>query len=86
MIKYKLEKKFTKAIAYDDNVVIGECVYVDKDDYWNILHTAVDRSYQGKGIAKNLVNEVIANAKKNNKKVIADCSYAKRIIENKKNI
>ena len=41
----------------------------------------VNKSHQGQGIARKLVENVIENAKKYNKKIIADCSYAKKIIE-----
>jgi len=82
MIKYKFDKKLNRVIAYSEDIVIGMCEYVVKDNYWNIIHTQIDKMYQGKGIARDLVNEVILNANKNNKKVIADCSYAKMIIKN----
>ena len=48
---------------------------------WNIVHTEVDGTYQGQGIARKLVECVIENAKKCNKKLVADCSYAKIVLE-----
>ena len=42
------------------------------------------KSGQGQGIAKQLVLEVISNAKTQKKKVIADCSYAKKVLEKEK--
>ena len=81
MIKIKFEKENNKSIAYDNNVKIGECVFVEIEKCWNIVHTEVNGLYQGQGIAKKLVENIIENAKIYNKTLIADCSYAKRIIE-----
>ena len=81
MIKIKFEKENNKSIAYDNNVEIGECVFVETEKYWNIVHTEVSSLYQGQGIAKKLVENIIENAKIYNKTLIADCSYAKKILE-----
>ena len=80
MIKIVFEKENKKSIAYDGNTQIGECSFVETDNVWNINHTEVDNKYRGQGIARKLVETVIENAKVYNKNVIADCSYAKKII------
>lgn len=79
MIKIKFEEN--KSVAYDENKKIGECDFIEQNNKWNIIHTEVDNTYQGQGIAKKLVECVIENAKKRNKNIIADCSYAKRVLE-----
>lgn len=79
MIKINFEND--RSVAYDEDKIIGECVFVEKDDTWNIVHTEVDDAYQGQGIARKLVECVIENAKKCNKELIADCSYAKKVLE-----
>lgn len=81
MITIEFNKQQSKAIAYDDTIKIGECAFLETNDYWNIIHTVVDNSYRGQGIARKLVDCVIENAKAYNKKIIAECSYAKHIIE-----
>ena len=81
MIKIIFDKSKNKSIAYDNNIQIGECNFIETKEYWNIVHTEVNNLYQGQGIARKLVESVIENAKKYNKAVIADCSYAKKIIE-----
>ena len=73
--------KEKNALAYDGNKVIGRCEFEETENVWNIIHTKVDESYQGQGIAKQLVLEVISNAKNQKKKVVADCSYAKKVLE-----
>ena len=83
MIKIKFEEN--KSVAYDDDKKIGECDFIEENDTWNIIHTEVDNTYQGQGIAKKLVECVIENAKKRNKNIIADCSYAKRVLESQIN-
>ena len=81
MVVIKFCKDENKAIACDMDNIIGECDYIEQEEVWNIVHTGVSSLYQGQGIARKLVECVIENSKKYNKKIIADCSYAKRIIE-----
>ena len=82
MIEIKFDKEQKQSIAYDDNKKIGQCNYIEEEDGWNIIHTEVSNLYQGQGIARKLVESVIENAKKYNKNLCADCSYAKKVIEN----
>ena len=80
-MKIELRKKINKAIAFDDEKIIGECEFIINNDTFNIIHTYVDEMYRGKGIAQQLVDCVIKEALKENKIVKADCSYAKKILE-----
>ena len=81
MIEIKFEKENNKSVAYDNKMAIGECVFIEDGEYWNIVHTEVSHLYQGQGIARKLVEKVIENAKLNHKKLMAECSYAKKILE-----
>lgn len=72
--------KDDRSVAYDEDKKIGECILVENNDTWNIVHTEVSNLYQGQGIARKLVECIIDNSKKANKKLIADCSYAKKVI------
>ena len=83
MIEIKFDENNNKSIAYDNNIQIGECDYIEAGETWNIVHTEVNNSYQGQGIARKLVECIIENAEKHNKKLIAECSYAKKVIENR---
>ena len=84
MIEIKFDENKKQSVAYDNNIQIGECDYIETEDSWKIIHTEVNNSYQGQGIARKLVECIIENAKKYNKELIAECSYAKKVIENKK--
>lgn len=81
MISIKFIRKENRAVAYNHDIEIGECKFKELENIWNIINTGVDRKYQGHGIAKILVKCVIENSKKYNKKLIAECSYAKKILE-----
>ena len=83
MVEIKFDEKNRQSLAYDNYTKIGECNYIESNDCWNIVHTEVSNSYQGQGIARRLVECIIDNAKQENKKLVADCSYAKKIIEGK---
>ena len=81
MIKILFEIEKNRAVVYDDNKEIGECDFIENNGTWNIIHTGVNSKYQGQGIARKLVECVIKNAKEYNKKIIAECSYARKILD-----
>lgn len=83
MIEIKFDKNNNKSIAYDNDIKIGECEFIELEEVWNIIHTEVSKLYQGQGIARRLVESIAENAKQYNKSLIAECSYAKKVIENK---
>ena len=82
MIKIKFDKENNKSLAYDNEKLVGECEFIELDNTWNIIHTVVSQSYQGQGIARKLVEIIIDEAKRNSKNIIAECSYAIKLIEN----
>lgn len=77
----KFIKEENRAVAYNHELEIGECVFREIADTWIIMHTGVDDFYRGKGIAKELVKCVRESAAHYNKKLAAECSYAKKILE-----
>ena len=81
MIEIIFDKEKNRAVVYNNTIQVGECDFLETEDYWNITHTEVNDEYQGQGIARKLVECIIENAKKENKKIIAECSYAKKILE-----
>lgn len=75
MISIVFEAERNRSAAYDGEKEVGKCCYVVKDDCWVMNHTVVDPSYGGQGIAKKLVAEVIAEARREEKKIRPTCSY-----------
>lgn len=82
MVKIQFDKMNNRSIALDEDTVIGECDFIPSEEGWNIVHTGVSDKYQGQGIARKLVECVIENAREASQKLTADCSYAKRVLEN----
>ncbi len=81
MIDVRHEKDKRRAAAYDGGREVGECTYVVNDGVWTIHHTGVDASYQGQGIARQLVDRVATEARSADVKLKATCSYAKAVLE-----
>lgn len=54
---------------------------IESEDAFYIIHTEIDKIYLGQGIAKKLVERVIEEAKKYNKILTTECSYAIKIIK-----
>ena len=67
---------------YEDGVKAGEMTYTwAGTDKFIIDHTQVDEAFSGKGLAKKLVIAGVEYARKNSKKIIPLCSYAKATID-----
>jgi predicted GNAT family acetyltransferase len=83
MIEIKFEPDNNRAAAYDDGNEIGECVFSPSDTIWIISHTSVDDGYGGKGIAADLVDKVVQEARNKGVKIIPLCPFAKKQFEKK---
>ena len=80
-IRIVFEEAAQQALAYDGDKPIGECQYdVDSTGKWIIVHTGVRPEYNGRGIARRLVESVIEAACEHDVKIIPLCSYAQRIM------
>lgn len=80
MIEIIFERKNNRAIATDNGKLIGVCDFSENGDEWNIIHTEVNKEYQGQGIAKKLVECIARQTNKTHKRLVADCSYAQKIL------
>lgn len=85
MIEIKFEKEKNRSVALDGSKEVGVCEYIEKENSWSIAHTIVNPEYRGQNIAKRLVESVLEEAKLNNKKVTATCSYAIKLMKLKNN-
>lgn len=81
-IEVALDRENLRSVAMDNGKEIGECACQIVDGNWNIYHTGVSAEYRGKGIAKRLVYKLLEEAERNEVKVTATCSYAKKMLEN----
>jgi len=73
-----------QSLAYDGEEPIGECQYEeDRTRNWIIVHTGVRPEYNGRGIAKRLVESVIEAARERGTRIIPVCSYAQRLMAGK---
>ena len=82
-IKIIWDENNVRSLALDGDKTIGECKIEPTNNVWAIVHTGVREEYGGRGIAKQLVLKVIEQARKQNKKILPICSYAKRMLEDK---
>lgn len=78
MIRITHEAEKNRAAAYDKDENIGESTYSKSKNIWIIDHTFVEKDYEGQGIAKKLVAELVDQARENNVKIIPLCPFAKK--------
>ena len=80
-IRVVFEESKQQSAAYDGDKMIGECQYsIDRTGKWVIVHTGVRPEYNGRGIAKKLVECVIEAARECGVKIVPFCSYAQRMM------
>lgn len=66
----------------DDGQVMGFIAWrVLSDGVLNANHTFVDPKFRGRGIALYLLKELVAMARKEDKKIFATCSYVVKMFE-----
>ncbi len=74
------EEENNRSAAYVDGQLIGECEFSVSDAVWTIFHTGVRPAFEGKGIAKKLLLQVIEKARLKKVKIVPQCSYAERVM------
>ena len=77
-ITYEVEHG--RSAAYDKEKRVGIAEFEDADGRWVITHTEVDPAYGGQGIARRLIEEVIAAARRDGAKIVPLCSYADKMM------
>lgn len=80
-MNFKTEKDRIICLDENNNKVGEVCFPETKKGVYDINHTFVDSSMQGKGIAAQLVALAIEEIKRKGGKATASCSYAKKYIE-----
>ena len=72
------EAEQPRSAAYDKEKLIE-----DTHGCWVITHTEVDPAYGGQGIARRLIEEIVAEARRAGKKIVPLCSYADKMMTGK---
>lgn len=67
------------AIDDDDNLV-GEIMYIERNGYYDVYHTAVEPQFEGKGIASKMVRKTLEYIREKNIKIFARCPYTANFI------
>ena len=79
-MQIRYEAEHCRSAAYDGEKRIGVAEIEDADGRWVITHTEVDPAYGGQGIARRLIEEVIAAARRDGAKIVPLCSYADKMM------
>ena len=74
------EPEHFRSAAYDGETRVGVAELEEARGYWVITHTEVDPAYGGQGIARRLIEEIIAEARRTGKKIVPVCSYAEKMM------
>ena len=77
-IRYEVEHG--RSAAYDGENRVGIAEFEDAAGRLVITHTEVDPAYGGQGIARRLIEEVIAAARRDGAKIVPLCSYADKMM------
>lgn len=68
-------------IREEDHTVASITFKPGDDGSINIVHTEVDESLGGQGVGAKLVAAVVQHAREHNLKVVADCPYARKVLD-----
>ena len=74
------EAEERRSAAYDGEKCVGFAEIEDEDGRRVITHTEVDPAYGGQGIARHLIEEVIAATRRDGAKIVPRCSYADKMM------
>jgi len=77
------EPEHFRSAAYDGETRVGVAEIEDTRGCWVITHTEVDPAYGGQGIARRLIEEIIAEARHTGKKIVPVCSYAEKMMRDR---
>lgn len=84
-IKHKREEKKGTFYTNENEKVLAELVYhIRGENIITIIHTEVNEDLQGNNLGNELVESAIEFARENRLKIIPMCSFAKTIIEKRK--
>lgn len=81
----EIKEETGRFALYDGEKEIGEMTWSDAGETMMIIdHTYVDPEYRGQKLAEKLVFEGIEKARRENKKIVPLCPFAKKEFDRKK--
>lgn len=84
MVEIVFQREKNRSLALDGEKKVGKAIFVDEGDVWRINKTIVDKEYGGQGIARRLVDKIVEEAEKADKKLSSSCSYSTKVFEGEK--
>lgn len=75
MITMRYEAERCRTVALDGDQEIGYACYSPEGEQWVMDHTEVLPAYGGRGIAGDLVDLLVDQARTAGKKIVPACSY-----------
>ncbi len=82
-MEFKYENNYLN--LYENDEVIGYIKYSIDDNSLIVISTNVKKEYQGKGLARKLMDEIYSYALKNNLEIDSICSYGITYLKKKEN-
>ena len=79
-MQIRYEAEHCRSAAYDGERRVGVAEFDAQDGRWVITHTEVDPAYGGQGIARKLIEALIAAARRDGAKIVPLCSYADKMM------
>ncbi|WP_017549356.1 GNAT family N-acetyltransferase [Salinicoccus carnicancri] len=76
-----LKKEDGKLFLEEEHNIIAELIYEEHDDYYDVTSTFTDPEYRNRGLAKDLVDEIVEMARDNDKKIQPTCPYVAAAIK-----
>lgn len=69
-------------IAFENDIEAGKITYKKTDSHQIIVdHTFVHEPFQGIGLGKTILTDVIKYARENKIKIVPECSYVKKVFD-----
>jgi len=76
-----LKKEDGKLFLEEEHNIIAELIYEEHDDYYDVTSTFTDPEYRNRGLARDLVDEIVEMARENGKKIQPTCPYVAAAIK-----
>lgn len=83
MVTYQYEPEAERVAAYLDNVTeVGQITYCDLgDNVWEADHTFVDPNHRGGTIARDMLDLLVSEARRQGKRIYPTCPYIVKTLE-----